>query len=59
MLDSSHILSKQHGIYMKEHLQSNYLLLGDPTSMSAEDVEDLLLRGEAIRGRAEGAQLAR
>ena len=39
MLDASHILNKQHRAYMKEHLQSNYLLMGDPTSMSAEDVE--------------------
>ena len=50
MLDSSHILNKQHRVYMKEHLQSNYLLLGDPTSMSAEDVEDSLLRVRRFGG---------
>ena len=50
MLDSSRILNKQHRIYMKEHLQSNYLLLGDPISMSAEDVEDSLLRVRRFGG---------
>ena len=50
MLDSSRILNKQRRIYMKEHLQSNYLLLGDPISMSAEDVEDSLLRVRRFGG---------
>ena len=50
MMDASHILNKQRRIYMKEHLQSNYLLVGDPTSMSAEDVEDSLLRVRRFGG---------
>ena len=56
ILDAAHILNKQRRIYMKEHLQSNYLLLGDPTSMSAEDVEDSILRVRRFGGGLKSLQ---
>ena len=49
MLDDLRVQTPQHRIYMKEHLQSSYLL-GDPTSMSAEDVKSGLLRVRRFGG---------
>ena len=49
MLDDLRIGSSQHRTYMKEHLQSSYLL-GDPTSMSAEDVKSSLLQVRRFGG---------
>ena len=43
VLDELRITTLHHRVYMKEHLQSSYLL-GDPTSMSAKDVKSPLLR---------------
>ena len=37
VLDELRVKTPQHRTYMKEHLQSSYLL-GDPASMNAEDV---------------------
>ena len=37
ILDDLRIGTSQHRTYMKEHLQSSYLL-GDPTSMSAGEI---------------------
>ena len=44
---------------MKENLQSSYLLLGDPTSMNAEDVEDSLLRVRRFGGGLKELSLQR
>ena len=49
VLDELHIKTPQHRTYMKEHLQSSYLL-GDPASMNAEDVKDSLLRVRRFGG---------
>ena len=49
VLDDLRVQTLQRRIYMKEHLQSSYLL-GDPTSMSAEDVKSGLLRVRRFGG---------
>ena len=49
VLDEPHIQTEQHRTYMKEHLRSSYML-GDPTSMSAEDVKDSFLRVKRFGG---------
>ena len=43
VLDELRITTPQHRTYMKEYLQSSYLL-GDPASMNAEDVKDSRVR---------------
>ena len=39
MLDVLRVQTLQRRAYMKEHLQSSYLLADDPTSISAEQVK--------------------
>ncbi|CAE7556161.1 unnamed protein product, partial [Symbiodinium sp. CCMP2456] len=49
-LDEVHVKTPQHRIYMKEHLQSSYLLTGEPGDMKYLDVKNSFLRVRRFGG---------
>ncbi|CAE6928929.1 unnamed protein product [Symbiodinium natans] len=57
ILDEMHLHNKDHRRYMKEHLQSHYLLT-DPSLMNTEDVEHSFLRVRRFGGGLKSLSLA-
>ena len=49
-LDEQHVLTSNHGTYMREHLQSTYMLADYAPSLSAKEVKSSLLRVRRFGG---------